>query len=765
MKFKLNFLKNQFAAPGDHIKKGSIIPIISGVVLLLLLSYTLYIPRQKSIEDPKLSVGDIIQDDLVIRDNLTIIDEEQTEQKKKTALDEVSPVYQFLPDQKNTRAALINRWINYLRTARKQYLKNKNSIDEIKEYIEEKFGISVSVRDISIILRSNLHSKIDMDNFLDYIDKLEQSGIVSTKAVTRKSKDGNIKIVLPSGISRINNFSDLLDLNELQERIKNYFRNNKNFTMEESGILSSILIEFINVNLTFSPDLTLEEEKLITSKINPVIINLKKGRVILRKGDEIKREDLRIINLIYKEEKERGRKLPVFFLIFFTLGPILFFIIKLLISWESNGVNGKKLISISLITLLLSTIFYRIFLFIIPVILSETSNSLDVTGNIIYYSIPFTLGPLIIAFIFNIQSSIIFSFINAIAGAILCGWDLTLFLYILIGSLTVSFGIEYYQRLKRSPILKVCILWLFPVNLFFLILYNFTATTSDPIQIIVFAGIAAFSAITAPVLASFIIPLWEMLFNLLTELKLVELTNLNLPIFREMLEKAPGTYHHSQMVSSLSEAAALGLGLSPLLLNAMSLYHDIGKIDNPQVFTENHAIYENPHKNLTPKESAKNIISHIHNGLERAKELKLAESISSAISQHHGSKLVHFFYDKAVVGSSVNQEEVDPNLYRYPGEKPKNIENAIVMLADQVEAASKSLSSPNEEEIRNVIQQIIDSNIDEKQFDDCEGLTFKALNTIGNAFLKKLSAIYHMRISYPGFDFKEDTVNGNSGKK
>ncbi|MCK5221499.1 MAG: HDIG domain-containing protein, partial [Candidatus Aminicenantes bacterium] len=464
------------------------------------------------------------------------------------------------------------------------------------------------------------------------------------------------------------------------------------------------------------------------------------------------------------EEKERGRKIPLFFLIFFTLGPVLFFVAKLFISWESKGVNGQKLISISLITLLLSALVYRVLLFIIPVILKEIPNTFSIENSIIYYSIPFTFGPLIIAFIFNIQSAVIFSFINAISGAILGEWDLTLFLYILIGSLTVSYGIEYYQRLKRSPILKVCILWLFPVNLLFLILFNFTTTISDPAQLLVFAGIASFSAIVAPILAGFVIPLWEMLFNLLTELKLVELTNLNLPIFREMLEKAPGTYHHSQMVSSLSEAAALDLKLSPLLLNAMALYHDIGKIDNPQVFTENHAIYENPHENLTPKDSAKIIISHIHNGLERAKELKLSENISSAITQHHGTKLVRFFYDKAISNSSGNQDEVDSNLFRYPGEKPVNIENAIVMLADQVEAASKSLSSPNEEEIRNVVQKIIDSNIEEKQFDNCEGLTFKALNTIGNAFLKKLSSIYHMRISYPGFDFKEDGENDQNNQ-
>ncbi len=764
MKFELNILKNQLTSTGDHLKKGSIFPVLSGFVLLVLLSYILYIPPQKSIDNPRLSVGDIIQNDIVIREDLTIVDEEQTKLNRESVIEEVMPVYQFLPDHKENRTELINNWIDYLRSARKQFLKNKNSLKSIKNSIEEKFGITLTESNITQILRSNIHSRINMENFLGFLDITDRLGVISSKAGTRKSKEGSIKLILQSGISRVQRVSELLDLNELKVRVKNYFQNEQGFNSKESTILSSILVEFINVNLTFSSILTRKEEDLALSKINPVVIKLKKGRVILRKGDEIKSDDLKIINLIYEEEKERGRKIPLFFLIFFTLGPVLFFITKLFISWESKGVNGQKLISISLITLLLSALVYRVLLFIIPVILKEIPNTFSIETSIIYYSIPFTFGPLIIAFIFNIQSAVIFSFINSISGAILGEWDLTLFLYILIGSLTVSYGIEHYQRLKRSPILKVSILWLFPVNLLFLILFNFTTTISDPVQLLIFAGIASFSAIVAPILAGFVIPLWEMLFNLLTELKLVELTNLNLPIFREMLEKAPGTYHHSQMVSSLSEAAALDLKLSPLLLNAMALYHDIGKIDNPQVFTENHAIYENPHDNLTPKESAKIIISHIQNGLERAKELKLSENISSAITQHHGTKLVRFFYDKAISNSSGNQDEVDSNLFRYPGEKPVNIENAIVMLADQVEAASKSLSSPNEEEIRNVVQKIIDSNIEEKQFDNCEGLTFKALNTIGNAFLKKLSSIYHMRISYPGFDFKEDSENDQNNQ-
>ena len=133
------------------------------------------------------------------------------------------------------------------------------------------------------------------------------------------------------------------------------------------------------------------------------------------------------------------------------------------------------------------------------------------------------------------------------------------------------------------------------------------------------------SALLSALIANFMIPLWEVIFKLVTDLKLVEITNLNLPVFREMLEKAPGTYHHSQMVASLAEAAAQELELSPLLVRAMALYHDIGKIDNPQFFTENQSVYEDPHGQLTPLESAKIIISHIALGLEKAEQLKLPQ--------------------------------------------------------------------------------------------------------------------------------------------
>ena len=462
------------------------------------------------------------------------------------------------------------------------------------------------------------------------------------------------------------------------------------------------------------------------------------------------------MNLIARAEEISGRRLSDFYFILVIVLLLALFGGKFFKVWQSASINKEKIFMVTGATLIVSAVVYRACMFLFPLILGNLSMQIDYDMNSIFLAIPFGFGALAMSFIFNLQSAVIYSFVNAVIGGIVCQWDFRIVIYILLSNLAVCFGIEFYQRLKRSPIIKASILWMLPINILVILVFNLTEPDISLTHISVDLMMGAFSAVASPILANFIIPLWETLFNLVTELKLIELTNLNLPIFREMLEKAPGTYHHSQMVASLSETAAQDLGLSPLLQTAMALYHDIGKIDNPHFFTENHALYKNPHTGLSPRESSKNIVSHIPDGMERAEKLNLPEVVSSSIRQHHGTKVVRFFYDKAREMSSVDSDDFEDNVFRYHGEKPKNIENAIIMLADQVEAASKSLASPTDEEIKNVIRKIIDTNIDENQFDECEGLTFKALISIANSFHKKLSSIYHMRVSYPSFDFKEN---------
>ncbi|MCI0471280.1 MAG: HDIG domain-containing protein, partial [Candidatus Aminicenantes bacterium] len=583
--------------------------------------------------------------------------------------------------------------------------------------------------------------------------------IIASRTGARKGADNTIKLVsrgtTPASLE-IENLSDLKDvkiaLNTLLE--------NKKFRANQREIISAILMEFIDADVTYSINLNLQEEAAAANAINPVIIKLKAGKVILRKGDEVKPENLKIIKLIAAELKKREIRLPYFFLVMAILVAASIFGRMFFRIWESGSLNKKKQLLVIGVTLIVSAIIYRIFLFLLPLV-ARNISILDFSFNMrsIYYAIPFGVGALIIAFTFTLQIAVIYSFINSIIGGIMCNWDFRIVLYILLGNLALSFAIEYFQRLKRSPIIKASIFWLLPVNIIFITLYNLTEFSLSIEFITANIILGTVSAILTMILASFVIPVWEILFKLITELKLIEIANLNLPIFREMLEKAPGTYHHSQMVASLAEATAPDLGVSPLLLTAMALYHDIGKIDNPHFFTENHTIYKNPHDNLSPRESAKSIIAHIPDGLERANKIKLPEIVQSAIVQHHGNKLVRYFYEKARDMSSIDIDDFDETAFRYQGEKPQIIETAVIMLADQIEAASKSLASPSDEEIKNVIQEIIDADIAENQFDECAGLTFKALNIIAGSFHQKLSSIYHMRVAYPGFDFSDKKEN------
>lgn len=763
MKFKLKFLKPYKASDSGGRKRTLFFNIITGLLFVVILSYLLYIPPQKTVVDKDLKAGEIVEEDIVIKKDITVEDEKSTAQKREEAVANVIPIYEYDTEKQSTTRDLINDWFALIRQAKKQYIRSRTNkeLNSIKENIEKKFGLEISIARLKGILDADIFSRnrLDLNELLKFVKSIDEKKIVTSRIGIRKSPQGTIRIASKGIEPVILKVEDLLDLKEVETALDNFLKERKLNDRDRQRI-AAILMEFIDINTAYSMNLTREEETRVRSSVNPVLITLKTGQVILRRGDEVSAEDARFLQLVADAEKIREPGLSNFFLIMAILGFLSFFGRKFFKIWKSDSINRDKLLLVTGATLILSAAIYRLSLFLFPIILRNISI-IEINYNIksIYYAVPFGFGALIIAFTFTMQSAVVFSIVNAIAGAVACDWDFRMGMYILLGSLTVCYGIEYYQRLKRSPIIKAAVFWLLPANIVVIVLLNVTGgnTVLELLTIDVAMGIV--SAIFALILASFIIPIWEIWFDLITELKLIELSNLNLPIFREMLEKAPGTYHHSQMVASLAEAAALDLDRIPLLVTTMALYHDIGKIDNPHLFTENHTIYKNPHDNFSPRESAKNITTHIPDGMERANKIKLPDIIKSSITQHHGNKLVRFFFNKAREMSSIDVDEIDETAFRYQGEKPQNIENAIIMLADQVEAATKSLGAPDEEEIKNVIQEIISANIEENQFDECEGLTFKALNIIAGSFHQKLSSIYHMRVSYPGFDFKEKKEN------
>jgi len=243
------------------------------------------------------------------------------------------------------------------------------------------------------------------------------------------------------------------------------------------------------------------------------------------------------------------------------------------------------------------------------------------------------------------------------------------------------------------------------------------------------------------------LPIIEHLFDVITNTKLLELSNPNNPLLKKLLVEAPGTYHHSVLVGNLAEVATEAVGGNPVFARVCAFYHDVGKIRRPYYFTENQLENDNPHDKMTPNVSAQLIISHVRDGVELAKEYKLPKGIIDVIEQHHGTSLAQYFY-VTVKNNSENPSDIDDKDFRYKGPVPETKEAAILLLADSVEAAVRSITGPTREKFEEKVNCIIKSKIDDRQLDRCD-LTFKDLEKIRKAFIKVLNGIYHNRIEYP----------------
>lgn len=246
-----------------------------------------------------------------------------------------------------------------------------------------------------------------------------------------------------------------------------------------------------------------------------------------------------------------------------------------------------------------------------------------------------------------------------------------------------------------------------------------------------------------------LIYIFEKLFHLLSSLTLVELTDINSELMINFAEKAPGSFQHSMQVSNLATEAAKAIGANSLLVRTGAMYHDIGKTLHPEYFTENQQDEHNPLLKMTPQEAAKVIICHVTDGIELARKHHLPEVITHFIASHHGTSLVRYFYNTAV-NNGLNPNEQD---YRYAGPKPGTKEAAILMMADAVEARSRSLSECTEESIRAAVTQMIDTQIADGQYAECP-LSFRDVEMIRETFIRRLTAINHHRIKYPELEKK-----------
>ncbi len=254
------------------------------------------------------------------------------------------------------------------------------------------------------------------------------------------------------------------------------------------------------------------------------------------------------------------------------------------------------------------------------------------------------------------------------------------------------------------------------------------------------------NSLTSGIIVLGVLPIFEYLLQTVTNISLLELADSHHPILQRMILEAPGTYHHSLIVGNLSDTACTTIGANGLLARIGSYYHDIGKLQKPEYFIENQQIKKNLHDQLSPTMSKMIIMNHIKEGLDLAKKYSLSPALWDFIQQHHGSSLVYYFYRRALEGRE-EDEEVTEEGFRYPGPKPNTKETAIVLLADSVEAATRTLKDPTPIKIEEVVHKVINNKFIDGQLDECE-LTLKDIEKISNVFTKILSGIYHSRVSY-----------------
>ncbi|MEN8224661.1 MAG: HDIG domain-containing metalloprotein [Bacteroidota bacterium] len=496
-------------------------------------------------------------------------------------------------------------------------------------------------------------------------------------------------------------------------------------------LISSLLVRLLEQNIVFDAEKTALEREAVIASVSPAYGLVQEGERIISKGEVVNKDRFMVLSSLRANYEEDLGGTDTFYAI--LLGQIL-------------------LIGISITVLLLFLVFFKrevltdnrkivLILMVIILITLLTSLTLKIDPGFLYL-VPICMVPIMISAFFDTRLSLYVYLITIIILGFLVPNSFEFIFLQLIAGIIAIMNVANLQRRSQFFITSVWIFVTYSMLYFGLTLIREgNVQDIDPIMFALFGGSAVLTLFSYP-----LIYIFEKLFGFITDVTLVELSNTNNKLLRELSLKAPGTFQHSLQVANLAEDAVFVIGGNALLVRTGALYHDIGKMDMPMYFIENQATGVNPHDDLTNEESARIIIEHVIKGIEKAKKHKLPEQIIDFIRTHHGSRKVEYFYTMQMKDNP--DEEIDETEFTYPGPVPFSKETAVVMMADAVEAASRSLGAPDEERINALVDKIIDRQMETGQFINAD-ITLKDITRIRKLFKKKLMTIYHVRIEYP----------------
>jgi hypothetical protein len=732
-------------------------------ITLILMSLVVAVLLSPNVltRPPSYKVGDVASRGIKASQDFLVENKDLTEKDREKASREVQVVYDFdgsalnlIPSIREAfdlaRDASKNAAIPNGQDAGKSAAQERASFPKSDAYLMARdrfFGILETPLDDRLfdqLARLGFSSALE-ENVINLVTEISERGVATSKTAMKSHMDrGGIVLheIYSKKESTVTDLDRFLDLQAARAYIRNQSK-----TLQDKGASAEIAEAAVRLaqtlvrpNLTFNQRETEARRELARESVKPVFFKVKKGEMIVREGERIGPEH------VLKLEAESNTSRPVD-----LIGRIPALAILIGILFASIYFVGLMRTKSPAEILFDASVFLSLFLmvWIYNFVAGEIQRGFPyLSSTALLFGMPVAIGAMLISIFQGVGAAASCSLILAVFASLATGARVELFIYFFVSSLVAAYGVR--NCTERVILIKAGLMTGL-INIILSLAVQMIYGTLYTVDALV-ASLAGFlGGLLAGIAATGVLPLVEIAFGFTTDIKLLELSNMDQPLLKELMVQAPGTYHHSVVISNMVEATAKAVHANPLLAKVSAYYHDIGKMKKPLYFIENQPGGENKHEKLAPSMSSLILIAHVKDAVELAREHKLGREIIDIIQQHHGTSLISYFYHKAQerqLSKSGRVTEIKEEDFRYPGPKPQTKEAGLVMLADMVEAASRSLVDPTPARIQGMVQKIINKVFSDGQLDACE-LTLKDLHEIAKGFNKTLGGIFHHRIEYP----------------
>lgn len=711
----------------------------------------------------QVALGDLAPMDIKSPITFQMVDESATEEKRVLAEESIAPVFDYDP---NTYEQLINR---VYRSFRKMRIEVKNirwpadpqqREQEIKDFnaykpvFEKEIGVEVPDRLFEWLTENRFAAPYE-NVLIRALVKWSSRRIMDGQSTLFNTPEATLLVKVVSN-SRGGGEEFKLQRNEVHD-IK------KLSEFDLDGVLGTermqprdrkAALDFAHLlvvpNLTFNRQETLERKRRARDGVLPVQVSIKKGQTIVGAGTVVQPLQVSLIReLNTLRSAKRTDFVAVVVAFFFLILVTVFFSYLRRASSYRIQLTLKDIYAMGTVVML-TALTMKAYMYLTDA--AFASKAEVIPANSLLWAAPVAAGPMLVGLMITSGEIVwLFTMFLSITVAMMMdtNFNFTYLLVTAIGGIAAARGVcsctkrnDIYRAGVRTGLVMASVVmavtFLQPVNenqsLGTLLMWN--------------VPLGFLGGLLSSLVTMALIPLFETVFNYTTDVKLLELSSLNHPVMKDMIVKAPGTYHHSLVVGSMCEAAAEAIGANPLLAKVMAYYHDIGKMEHSQYFIENQRPGMNPHDHISPHMSKTILIAHVKDGAEMGYKHQLGSAIIDGILQHHGTTLISFFYNKALEEQDEDIDTVQEEDFRYPGPKPQFKEAALLMLADSIEAAARSLDEPTPGRLTTLVRNIIQSKFLDGQLEECD-LTLKDLSIIEENYRRVILGIYHQRIDYP----------------